>query len=122
METITSILISWAVITLGIFLAAKLLSRMKLEGGIGSHLAVSAVFGLIFAITGWFFHLVLGFMTLGLLFFFSFVAQVIVATIVLKITDVIFERLRVEGIGTALLAGLIISATDTAARLLLHAL
>lgn len=121
METITSILISWAVITLGIFLAAKLLSRMKLEGGIGSHLAVSAVFGLIFALTGWLFHLVLGFLSLGLLFFFSFLAQVLVATIVLKITDAIFTRLRVDGIGTALLAGLIISLTDTVARLVLHA-
>lgn len=122
MEFITSILISWAVITLGIFLAAKLLSRMKLEGGIGSHLAVSAVFGLLFALTGWFFHMVLGFMTLGLLFFFSFLAQVLVATIVLKITDAIFSRLRVEGIGTALLAGLIISLIDTAARFLFHSI
>ena len=122
MEFITSILISWAVITLGIFLAAKLLSRMTLEGGIGSHLAVSAVFGLLFALTGWFFHMVLGFMTLGLLFFFSFVAQVLVATIVLKITDALFSRLRVEGIGTALLAGLIISLIDTAARFLMHSI
>ena len=120
MEIITGILISWAVITLGIFLASKVLSRMTLEGGLGSHLAVSAVFGLVFALTGWLFHLVLGFLTLGLLFFFSFVAQVLVATIVLKITDAIFERLRVDGFGTALLAGLIISATDTIARIVLH--
>ena len=120
METITSILITWAIITLGIFVASKLLSGMTLRGGIGSHFAVSAVFGLILALTGWLLHLVLGFLTLGLLFFFSFVAQVIVATIVLKITDAVFDRLRVRGIGTALLAGLIIAVTDTVARFFLH--
>jgi uncharacterized membrane protein YvlD (DUF360 family) len=115
------ILITWAVLTLGMFLASKLLSRMEIEGGVGSHLVVSAVFGLILAVTGWFFHLALGFLSLGLLFFFGFVAQVLVGAIVLKITDAFFERLRVEGFGTALLAALIISVTGTLARAVLHA-
>ncbi|HJL16640.1 MAG TPA: phage holin family protein [Sandaracinaceae bacterium LLY-WYZ-13_1] len=114
------ILISWAVLTLGMFLASKLLSRMSIEGGIGSHLLVSAVFGLILALTGWVFTLVLGVLSLGLLFFFSFLAQVLVGAIVLKITDAVFERLRVDGFGTALLAALIISLTGTAARAIMH--
>lgn len=115
-----SILITWAALTLGMFLASKVLSRMEIQGGIGSHLLVSAAFGLILTVTGWALHLALGFLSLGLLFFFSFVSQVIVGAIVLKITDVVFDRLRVDGLGTALLAALIISLTDTGVRYILR--
>lgn len=114
------ILITWAAITAAMWLCTKLLSRMEIEGGVGSHLLVSAAFGVLLTLTGWFFHLVLGFLSLGLLFFFSFVARVLVGAIVLKITDVLSSRLRIDGWGTLLLASLIISAVGSAADLLLR--
>lgn len=117
-----SIIVSWVVLTLGMFLAARLLPRMELRGGVGSHLLVSATFGLILSITGWWFHLALGFLSFGVLFIFGFIAEVLVAAIVLKITDAFYDRLKVDGLGTALLAALILSATDTAARLVMFAL
>lgn len=117
--SLMGILVSWLVLTAGMYLAAKALPGMKIEGGFGSHLMVSAVFGLIFALTGWALHLLLGFLTLGLLFILSFVAQVVVAALVLKITDAFLDRLEVRGAMTALLAGLILSLTDAVARYLL---
>ena len=119
MEAI-SFLVPWVALTAGIAIAARLLPGMELKGGVGSYFLVSGAFGLTLSLTGWFFHLMLGFLSLGLLFFFGFVAQVLVAAVVLKITDAIFERLSVEGIGTALSAGFIISMTDTVVRLLLR--
>jgi uncharacterized membrane protein YvlD (DUF360 family) len=111
-----AILVTWAAITLGMFVSTKVLPRMKLKGGLGSHLVVSGAFGVILAFTGWFFHLLLGISTFGLLFIFGSVAQVLVAAIVLKITDAFFGRLKVDGFGTAILAGLIISIAEGLAR------
>ena len=115
------ILIHWAGLTLGMFVASKLLARMEIDGGLGTHLAVSGVFGLLLALTGWAFHLALGLSSLGLLFVFGFVAQVLVGAIVLKITDALFARLRVDGFGTALLAALTIGLTGALARAALRA-
>lgn len=114
-----SILISWAVLTLGMWIATSVLSHMKIEGGLGSHVLVAGGFGLLLALTGWFFHLALGFLSFGILFALSFVAQVIVGAIVLKITDAFSERLRVDGFGTALLASLIITGTGSVATAIL---
>ncbi len=116
----TGILITWAAITLAMWLSTKVLPRMDIRGGVGSHLLVSAAFGVLLTLTGWFFHLVLGFLSLGLLFLFSFVARVLVGAIVLKITDALSERLRVDGWGTALLASLIIAAVGSGVELLLR--
>jgi uncharacterized membrane protein YvlD (DUF360 family) len=116
----THILIAWAALTLAMWLSARLLPSMEIRGGLGSHLLVSAGFGLLLVFTGWFFHFVLGFLSLGLLFVFSFLARVIVGAIVLKITDYFSERLRVDGFGTALLASLIIALVGSGVDMLLY--
>lgn len=116
----TAILITWAALTVAMWLSARFLPSMQIRGGLGSHLVVSGAFGVLLALTGWFFHLVLGVASLGLLFVFSFVARVLVGAIVLKITDALSDRLRVDGWGTAALASLIISVVGSAAELLLR--
>ncbi len=103
------ILITWAALTLAMWVAASLLPSMEIRGGVASHALVSGAFGLLLFFTGWAFHFLLGVVSLGLLFVFGFVARVIVGAIVLKITDAFSTRLRVDGFGTALLASLIIS-------------
>lgn len=114
------ILITWAALTAAMWLAARLLPSMEIRGGLASHLLVSAGFGLLLFFTGWMFHLLLGFMSFGLLFVFGFVARVIVGAIVLKITDAFSDRLRVDGFGTALLASLVISVVGSGVEALLH--
>ena len=117
-----SILVTWAVLALSMFIASRSLSRMKIEGGVVSHLVVSAGFGLLMLLTGWLFQLALGVLSGGLLFVFGFVGQVLAGAIVLKLTDLFSERLKVEGFGTAILASLIISLSGTVAEWVLAAI
>ncbi|MEC7526167.1 MAG: phage holin family protein [Myxococcota bacterium] len=116
-----SILITWAVLAFSMFVASQMLSRMKIEGGIVGHFVVSAGFGLLMLLTGWFFHMALGFLSGGLLFVFGFLGKVLAGAIVLKLTDVFSDRLKVEGLGTAVLASLIISLSGTVAEWVLSA-
>lgn len=116
----TGILISWGALTVAMWAAARLLPSMEIRGGIGSHLLVSAGFGLLLTLTGWALHLVLGVASFGLLFVFGFVARVLVGAIVLKITDALSERLRVDGFGTALLASLIIALVGSGVEALVR--
>ena len=116
-----SILITWAVITVSMFVASQMLTRMKIKGGIWNHFVVSALFGVLMMVSGWFFYAVLGFATGGLLFMFSFVGKVLAGAIVLKLTDLFSDRLKVEGFGTAVVAALIMSVSGSIAELILAA-
>jgi uncharacterized membrane protein YvlD (DUF360 family) len=116
------ILITWAALTLAMWLATNLLPSMEIRGGVVSHALVSAAFGLLLFFTGWAFHFLLGVLSLGLLFVFGFIARVIVGAIVLKITDAFSERLRVDGFGTALLASLVISVVGSGVEAFVHLL
>jgi putative membrane protein len=118
----TNLLITWAVLALSMALAAKLLSRMKIRGGVGSHLLVSALFGLLMALVGWLVYAALGMLSLGLLFAFSFLGKLLAGAVVLKITDAFSDRLEIEGFGTAILASLVISVSGTVAEIVLRSL
>lgn len=118
----TDILITWAALTAAMWVAAGLLPAMHIKGGLASHVLVSAGFGLVMLLTGWFFHLGLGVLSMGLSFVFAFVARVVVGAIVLKIVDAFSDRLRVEGLGTALLASLVIGVVGSGVELLAHAI
>jgi len=119
--TVTYLLSTWALLTVSMYVAAQLLPKMKIEGGIVSHFLVSGAFALLMMLTGWFFHFLLGAVSFGLLTMFSFVAKILVVGIVLKLTDLFSDRLRVEGWSTAFAAALIMSLTGLLARLALSA-
>ena len=118
----THLLTTWAVLTLSMFVAAQLLPKMKIKGGILSHFMVSGAFALLMMFTGWFFHLLLGALSFGLLTMFSFVAKILVVGIVLKLTDLFSDRLEVKGFSTAFAAALIMSVTGLISDLVLRAL
>lgn len=117
-----SILVTWAVLTLSMFIATQMLSRMKIEGGVFSHFAVSAGFGLLMLFTGWLFYALLGFLSGGVLFAFSFFGKLLAGAIVLKLTDAFSDKLKVEGFGTAILASLIITVSGTVCEWILAVL
>ena len=121
-DDVTDILITWAVMALSLFVAAQFLTRMKISGGIGGHFAVSAGFGLLMILTGWFFYLVLGSASFGLLTAFAFVAKILVTGIVLKLTAVFSDRLEIQGLATPFLAALIMAVTGGVAQLLVSGL
>lgn len=122
MSFVYSILIPWAVLTFSMWVAAQMLSKMKIEGGVVSHFLVAGGFGILMTLIGWFIHLLLGTFTLGLLFVFSFLGKLIAGAVVLKITDAFSSKLKVDGFGTAFLASLIMSIAGAGAEYVVHLL
>ena len=104
-----SVLVTWAILSVGLFVASQILSKMRIEGGVLGHIVVGGAFGLVLALTGGLIHFGLGMMSFGLTWVFGFLGQVLVGAVVLKITDLFSDRLEVKGIGTAVLASLILS-------------
>ena len=104
---------TWLVLSLSLWVASKLLKNMKIEGGIGSVLIISAIFGLLTYFAGAALFALLGTITLGLGFLFAFITRVVVAAILLKVTDALTDRLTVKGFGTAIIAAIIMSGVGT---------
>jgi putative membrane protein len=105
----TSILISWGVVTVALWAASEFLDGMTIKGGLVGHVLTAAVFGLLNVLVGWLLFLVIGFASLGLGFIFAFVTRVIVTAILLKVTDALSSKLRVRSFGTAVIAAVIMS-------------
>lgn len=112
-----SLLISWVTLTLSLFAASKLLKGFTIKGGVGSHLGVAALYGLMLFAFGWCIHglLILLSAGLALLPLLSFVTQLIVGAILLLATDKLSKRLTIDGFGTAFMAALIGALTSNAA-------
>ena len=117
-----SLLITWAITALSMFIASMMLSKMKIEGGVWNHLVVSGLFGVLMVVTGWFFYFVLGVASAGLLVAFSFLGKLLTGAIVLKLTSMFSERLTIKGFGTPILAALIMSVSGTVAELVLKSI
>jgi putative membrane protein len=105
----TSILISWGVVTVALWAASEFLDGMTIKRGLVGHVLTAAVFGLLNVLVGWLLFLVIGFASLGLGFIFAFVTRVIVTAILLKVTDALSSKLRVRSFGTAVIAAVIMS-------------
>ncbi|MBC7173837.1 MAG: phage holin family protein [Polyangiaceae bacterium] len=114
------ILVSWAVITLGVWVASLLLSGFRVRGGAGSFFVVAALIGVLDVLLGWLIFVVLGVATLGIGFLLAFITRWIVNAIVLKIADALSSRFQVKSFGTAMLAALVISAVGIGADSLTH--
>ncbi len=116
----SSILITWAVLTFSMWVATLFLSKMKIEGGIVSHFLVAGGFGVLMTLVGSLIYGLLGALSGGLLFLFSFLGKLLAGAITLKITDMFTDRLEVKGFGTAFMAALIMSIAGSVAEYALH--
>ncbi|MBZ0118218.1 MAG: phage holin family protein [Sandaracinaceae bacterium] len=115
-----NLLISWAVLAVSLFAAAWILPGMKIRGGVFGYLAVSAVYGIVSLLLGWAIYLAIGFGTLGVGFAVAFLTRWLVGAILLKLTDLLSDRLSIKGFGTALWASAIVSGVGTAAEVVLE--
>ncbi len=115
------LLVLWFFTALGFVLAERLLgSSFKVSGGFGSVLLVAALFGILDALIGWVFFLLLGFATLGIGFLLAFVTWVIANAIVLKITDLLSSRLEIRGFLPAVWGAAIISLVTAVGHVLVR--
>lgn len=108
-----ALLLSWITVALGLWLADKLLSDFEISGGWKSYVLVAALLGILQFLLGWLIYVILGIVTLGLGFLFSFVTRLIVSAIVLLIVDKLSRRLTIRGFVPALLAALIVAVTGS---------
>jgi putative membrane protein len=108
----THILISWLILTLAVWITAKVVPGFQVKG-LGGAVMTAALFGILNTLIGWLLFLIIGVGTLGLGFLLAFVTRWLVDAIVLKITDALTDRLTIRGFGTALIAALIMSLLGT---------
>jgi putative membrane protein len=104
-----SLLVTWIALTVGMFVASKLLDGFQIKGGVGSHLVVSAVFGVLGALIGWALSFVIVVGTLGLATLVPFLVRLLVMTILLLVTNRLTSRLSVKNFRTAFVAALIVA-------------
>jgi putative membrane protein len=112
------ILVTWAVTTLSLFVASRVLDGMTLKGGVVSHFMVAALFGILNVFLGQLIFVVIGIGTLGIGFLLAFVTHLVATAIVLLIVNAISSRLRVKDFKTAFLAALIMSITASVAEII----
>jgi putative membrane protein len=113
-----SLLIAWLTVAVGLWLADKLIPDFEVTGGWVSYAIVSALLGVLQFLIGWLLYVLLGVVSLGLGFLFSFVTRLIVSAIVLRLTGALSSRLKIGGFIPALLAAVILALTSSAADLL----
>jgi putative membrane protein len=103
-----SIVISWLILSFIVWLTAMMLPGFQVRGFTGA-LVVSAIFGAINWLLGWFFYVVIGIATLGIGFLLSVVTHWFVDAILLSMTGALTDKLKIKNFKWALLGALVIS-------------
>lgn len=114
-----SILVTWVVTTISLFVASKLIDGVTLKGGILSHFFVTAIFGILNAVLGRPLFVAIGIGTLGLGFLLAFLTRLVVNALLLKFVDALTERLKIKNFKTAFLAALVMAITASVCELVL---
>lgn len=117
---IISMLVSWVALSVGFWAASALLPGMRIRGGLVNTFMASALFGLLMYFLGTFLFVLIGIGTFGLGFLFSFIARLIVGSILLIATDKLTNRLSIDGFRTAFVAALIVSVVGGGAEYLIE--
>ncbi len=114
-----SLIISWLVLAFAVWVTAQWLDGVHLRG-FGEAFVVAAIFGVLNVLLG---KLLLAFfvgMTLGLGLLVLFVLRWVVDAILLKVTDMLTDRITIDGFGTTFLAALLMSLIGTGSEWLLQ--
>ncbi len=112
-----SLFVSWAALTISMFFASKLLKGMTIEGGVGSHLGVAALYGVLMFLFGFVLQFVLGVASMGILFLlWSSLGRLIAGTILLVVADKLSKKLTIDGFGTAFAAAFITAVFSAGAQ------
>lgn len=107
-----NILLSWIILSLAVWLTAEILPGFHLKS-FGSAFIVAAIFGVLNFLLGWLFFTVFAIATLGIAILLAFITRWIINAILLKITDVISDALKIDSFGWALGGALLMSFLGT---------
>ena len=99
-------LINWGILAAAFAVTAAVLSGVEVNGGFGSYLLISAVFGLINAILG----TILRLLTLPLVVLTLGLFSIVINALLLELTDHIMGRLTIDDFfWTTILAALVLA-------------
>lgn len=107
-----TLLISWLILTLAVWLTAFLLPGFHVRG-IGSAVMVAALIGVLNFLLGWLLFAFFTVATLGIAWLLAFVTRWIVDAIILKLVDSLTDRLKIDGFRWALAGSFVMSAVGT---------
>lgn len=110
---------TWLIHSFALWLTAQFLPGFSVKGFWGA-LKVSALFGLLNLLLGWFIYGAIGVASLGIGFLFAFVTRTVANAILLKVTDAFSESLEIKGFFPALLGAVSISTIGTLAELVIR--
>ena len=103
-----SLLISWLILSLAVWVTAAVLPGFHVKD-FKSAIIVAAIFGLLNFFLGWLLFVVFTVATLGLAWLLAFITRWIINAILLKLTDRLSDRVRIDSFGWALGGALVIS-------------
>ena len=115
----TTFLLQWLVLALSFLITAKIVPGVRLAG-FWDAIVVAAIFGILNFFLGTVLYFFIGVLSLGILFFLSFLLHWFVNAVLLKLTDVLTSRLEIRSFGTALVAALVMSLLGRAGMYLMN--
>lgn len=104
-----ALIAGWLILSVAIWGTAAVLPGVRIDG-FGTAAAVAAVFSLLNFFFGWVLFILIGVGTLGIGFLLFFITEWVVNSILLKVTDGLFDTFHVDSFGWAMVASLLISA------------
>ena len=107
-----SLLLSWLILTVAVWLTAALLPGMHVRS-FGSAIVVAALIGIVNFLIGWLLFTVFTIFTLGLAWLLAFITRWIIDAIILKLVDAMTDRLTVDGFRWALAGAFVMSLIGT---------
>jgi putative membrane protein len=106
------LLISWLILSLAVWVTAAVLPGFHVKG-FKSAVIVAAIFGLLNFFLGWLLFAAFTVVTLGLAWLLAFITRWIINALLLKLTDVLSDHLKIDSFGWALGGALVISVVAT---------
>ena len=116
-----AILVSWLVLSVAVWLTARLVPGFEVRGGAAGAIVVGALFGVLHWALGWLFFAVLVVGTLGLGYLLAFLTRWVVSAILLKLVDALTDKLTIRTWGTALVGAAVMSLLAAAGDALVRA-
>jgi putative membrane protein len=112
-----SLLVSWLILSLAVWLTSLILPGFRVTGFWGA-IKTAALFGLLNVTIGWLIFTVLGLATFGIGFVLAFLTRWITNALLLKIVDGLSESVKIDSFARAFVAGLLISGIGSVFSLL----
>jgi putative membrane protein len=105
------VILSWAILTLAVWVTAAILPGFHVKDAKGA-LLVAGIFGLLSFVLGKLLFWLFAIATLGLAWLLGFLTKWLINALLLVITDKLTDRLKIDSFGWALLGALLIALVE----------